>query len=142
MGKISSRRNSRGKDLRRREESPSGTKGSSLQLGQEHLRHMRGRGSQLEQALKAILSSLVFVLVTQSCLTLCDPRTVVCQAPLSMGFSRQEYWSSLPYPSTGDLPDPGTEPRSSALQGDSLPSEPPRKSPLSLYFTYLAFKIK
>ena len=110
MGKIPSRRKSRSKDLRRREESPSGTKGSSLQLGQEHLRHMRGRGSQLGQALKAIPSSLVFVLVTQSCLTLCDPLTVVCQAPLSMGFSRQEYWSSLPYPSTGDLPDPGTEP--------------------------------
>ena len=45
------------------------------------------------------------------------------QAPLSMGFSRQEYWSGLPFPSPGDLPDPGIEARSPALQADSLPSE-------------------
>ena len=44
-----------------------------------------------------------------------------------MGFSRQEYWSGLPFPSPGDLPDPGVEPRSTALQADSLPSEPPGK---------------
>ena len=47
------------------------------------------------------------------------------QAPLSMGFSRQEYWSGLPFPSPGDLPNPGIEPRFPALQADSLPSEPP-----------------
>ena len=46
----------------------------------------------------------------------------------SMAFSRQEYWSGQPFPSPGDLPDPGTEPRSPALQADSLPSEPPGKS--------------
>ena len=62
--------------------------------------------------------------VTQSCLTLCDPWTVVFQAPLSMGFSMQAYWSGLPSPSPGDLPDPGIELGSPALQGDSLPSEP------------------
>ena len=50
--------------------------------------------------------------------------TVAHQAPLSMGFSRQEYWSGLPFPSPGDLPDTGIEPGSPALQGDSLPSEP------------------
>ena len=55
------------------------------------------------------------------------PWTVSCQAPLSMGFSRQDYWSGLPLPSTGDLPDPGIKPRSSELQTDSLPSEPPGK---------------
>ena len=49
------------------------------------------------------------------------------QAPLPMGFSRQEYWSGLPFPSPGDLPDPGIEPTSLALQADSLPSEPPGK---------------
>ena len=54
---------------------------------------------------------------------LCDPHTVSHQAPLYMGFSRQEYWSGLPYPSPGDLPDPGIEPRSPALQVDSLLSE-------------------
>ena len=58
------------------------------------------------------------------------PWTVACQAPLSMGFSRQEYWSGLPCPTPGDLPDAGIEPMSptsSALQVDSLPSEPPRE---------------
>ena len=48
--------------------------------------------------------------VTQSCPTLCDPWTVAHQAPPSMGFSRQEYWSGLPFPSPGDLPDPGIKP--------------------------------
>ena len=51
------------------------------------------------------------------------PWTVAYQAPLSMGFSRQEYWNGLPFPSPGDLPNPGIEPRSPALQADSLPSE-------------------
>ena len=53
------------------------------------------------------------------------PWTVAHQAPPSMGFSRQEYWSGLPFPSPGDLPDPRIEPRSLALQEDSLTSEPP-----------------
>ena len=51
--------------------------------------------------------------------------TITCQAPLSMRFSRQEYWSGLPFPSPGDLPDPELEPGSSTLQADSLLSEPP-----------------
>ena len=54
-------------------------------------------------------------------------RTVACQAPLSMEFSRQEYWSGLPFPPRGDLPHPGIKPESpvsSALQVDSLPTEP------------------
>ena len=55
---------------------------------------------------------------------------VACQAPPSMGFSRQEYWSGLPFPSPGDLPDPGIKPRSLALQADALSSEPPGKSPI------------
>ena len=59
------------------------------------------------------------------------PWTIAHQAPPSMGFSRQEYWSGVPFPSPGDLLDPGIEPRSPALQADSLPSEPPGK-PLSL----------
>ena len=53
------------------------------------------------------------------------PWTAAYQALLSMGLSRQEYWSGVPLPSPGDLPDPETEPRSSALQADALPSEPP-----------------
>ena len=64
----------------------------------------------------------------QSCLTLCATIwPVACQATLSMGFSRQEYWNGLPFPSPKDLPDPGTEPGSPALQADSLSSEPPGK---------------
>ena len=54
--------------------------------------------------------------------------TVAYQAPLSMGFSRQEYWSGLPLPSPGDLPDPGIEAGSPSLQADTLPSKPPGKN--------------
>ena len=53
------------------------------------------------------------------------PWTIAHQAPPSMGFSRQEYWSGLPFPSPGDLPNPGIEPRSPTLQADALTSEPP-----------------
>ena len=62
-------------------------------------------------------------IVIKSCPTLAIPWTVACQAPLSMGFSRQEHWSELPFPSPGDLPDPGIEPGSPALQADDLPAE-------------------
>ena len=57
----------------------------------------------------------------------CDPWTAALWAPLSVGFSRQEHWSGLPFPSPGDLPNPGSKHRSPALQADSLPSEPPGK---------------
>ena len=60
--------------------------------------------------------------VTQSCPTPCNPWTVAHQAPLSLVFSRQEYWSGLPCPSQGDLSDLGLEPGSPALRADSLPS--------------------
>ena len=53
-----------------------------------------------------------------------------------MEFSSQEYWSGLPFPSPGDLPDPGIEPRSLALQADTLPSEPPGKPWKGLKFMY------
>ena len=66
------------------------------------------------------------VLVTQLCPILCDPMDCVdCQASLSMEFSRQEYWSGLPFPSPGDLPNPGIKPGSPVLQAGSLLSEPP-----------------
>ena len=55
--------------------------------------------------------------------------TVAHQAPPSMGFSRQESWSGLSFPSPGDLPDPGIEPQSPTLQADALTSEPPGKPP-------------
>ena len=69
----------------------------------------------------------VCVLVVQSCWLFATPWTVAHQAPPSMEFSRQEYWSGLSFPSPGDLPDPGIKLRSPALQADSFPSEPPGK---------------
>ena len=70
------------------------------------------------------------------------PWTIVHQAPLSMGFSRQEYWSGLPFP-PGDLPSPGTEPMSPvspALQVDSLPLEPLGKPLLSAWLEVKRFR--
>ena len=61
-------------------------------------------------------------LVAKSCLILAILWTVACQDPLSMEFSKQKYWSGLPFPSPGDLPNPGIEPRSPALQADDLPT--------------------
>ena len=67
---------------------------------------------------------VMVLLVAQLCPTLCDPMDCSLQAPLSMEFFRQEYWSGLPFPSPEDLPDPRIKPRSSVLQADSLSSEP------------------
>ena len=77
-------------------------------------------------------------LVTKSCLTLAIPWTIACQAPLSVGFSRQEYWSGLPFPSPGELPNPGIKPRSPALQADSLPTELQGKPHRKLQFSSVA----
>ena len=55
------------------------------------------------------------------------PWIITYQAPLTVGFFQQEYWSGLPFPSPGDLPNPGMELRSPALQADALPPEPPGK---------------
>ena len=76
-------------------------------------------------------------LVAKLCLTFENPWTVAlwmvaCQATLSMGFCRQEYWSGLPFPSSGDLLDPGIEPRSLALHVNSLLTESPRKPPVEV----------
>ena len=77
--------------------------------------------------LKEVALGFCFVLsgglVAKSCSTLATPRTVALHAPLSMGFSRQEYWSGLLFPSPGDLPKSGIEPWSPALQADPLPTE-------------------
>ena len=84
----------------------------------------------------ASLSAMVQLLCVQSCLTV-TPWTVACQAPLSMKFSRQEYWSWLPFPTPGDLPDPGIETSSlvsPALAGRFFISEPPQ----NMYMRILA----
>ena len=62
------------------------------------------------------------------------PWTVAYQAPASMGFSRQECWSGLPFTSAGDLPNPGIEPESPALQADALTSEPPGKPHFTMVY--------
>ena len=79
------------------------------------------------------MSTYMCVLAVQLCLTLCDPMDCIHQAALSTEFSRQEYWNGLPFPSPGDLPDSGIKFRSPALQADSLPSEPPRKTKILNY---------
>ena len=75
-----------------------------------------------EEVLDSIMK--VKVLVGQSCPILCDPMDCSLQAS-SVEFSRQEYWSRLPFPSPEDLPNPEIEPRSPTLQADSLPAESP-----------------
>ena len=77
--------------------------------------------------------------VAKLCPTLGTSWTVACQAPVSMGFSRQEYWSGLPCPSLGDLPDPGNKPLSvisPAWQMDSVLLVPPGKPRPSVKFCY------
>ena len=81
----------------------------------------KGGGSQ------EVLNSLRKKEVAQSCPTICDPMDCSLQAPLTMGFFRQEYSSGLPFPSSGDLTDPGTESESPALAGRFFTAEPPGK---------------
>ena len=75
----------------------------------------------------------------QLCVT---PWTISSQAPLAMGFPRQEYWSGLPFPPPGDLPHPGIKPRSAALQADSLSSEPPGKLLLTFYLDFTQIRVE
>ena len=79
------------------------------------------------------------MLVAQSCPTLCNPMGCSPPGSSSMGFPSQEYWRGLPFPSPGDLPDPGVEPGSPALQVDSLPSEPPGKPTAILKCQYICY---
>ena len=82
-------------------------------------------------------SALFYCSVFHACVVSCFNRvqlfvtlwTVACQAPLSLEFPRQEYWSGLPCPPLGDLPNPGIKPESPAWQADSSPTEPPGKTP-------------
>ena len=75
--------------------------------------------------------------VAQSCPTLCDLGSGAYWAPPSMGFSRQEYWSGLSFPSPGDLPDSGIEPRSPAVEADALTSEPAGKPTWEAHVNWL-----
>ena len=93
-----------------------------------------GKSGSIQPAHSSVLASLFLCpvagrgregVVAQSCPTLATPWTVAYQASPSMGFSRQEYWSGLPFPSPGDLPNPGIKPGSPASEPDALTSEPP-----------------
>ena len=80
----------------------------------------------------------MYGLVAKLCLTPLTSWTVACQAPLSMEFSREKYWNGLPFPSSGDFPNPGIEPRSLTLQEDSLLFELPGKpNPIGLFLILL-----
>ena len=88
----------------------------------------KNRNKWQEQQIETMIKMVVVnpsCEVAQSCPTLCDPMDCSPPAPPSMEFSRQEYWSGLPFPSPGDLPNPGIEAGSPALQAVALPSEPP-----------------
>ena len=76
---------------------------------------------------KVLLEAMVKVKLLSRVRLFATPWTVAHQSPQSMEFFRQEYWSGLPFPSPEDLPNPGIEPGSPALQADALPSEPPGK---------------
>ena len=82
-------------------------------------------------SLPLVLSISCFVAKSRP--TLATPWTVAYQVPLSVGFPRQKYWSGLPFPSQGDLPDPGIEPASPALADEILTTKPPGK-PSFLYY--------
>ena len=81
---------------------------------------------------------MCIVLVAKLSLTLAVPWTIKDQAPLSVEFSRQEYWSGLPFPSPGDLPDPEIEPVSPALAGGFFTTEPPG-TPTYMYIPLCCF---
>ena len=89
--------------------------------------HSSGPGMERLMGLCSVFVELIFLLscVSRSVMSnsFASSWTIANQAPLSMGFSRQEYWSGLPFPTPGDLPNPGIKPRSPALQADSLLSE-------------------
>ena len=69
------------------------------------------------------------------------PWTAACQTPLSMGFARQEYWSGLPFPSPGDLPNPGIEPASPVLEGRFFTAKPLREAHIYVISFYINFSI-
>ena len=87
----------------------------------------RLRSGSVTQASVPLFVAIVVAVSSSSVI----PWTVACQTPLSMGFSRQGYWSGLSFPSQGDLPDPGIEHMTPALAGGFFTTEPPGKPPLA-----------
>ena len=116
--------------------------GSSLSKNCRSSMNLHECVSELLKISPSLVSLSVRVCLLSHSVALCHTWTVAQQVPLSMSLSRPEYWSGLPFPSPGDLPNPGVEPVSYALQEDSLPSELPGKPPVSPYmcicmYTYM-----
>ena len=84
------------------------------------LNHEKGKTPELSNLPVCVCVHACACVHAQSCLTLATSWTIACKAPLSIGFSRQEHWSGLPFPSPGDLPNTGIETGSPALQEDAL----------------------
>ena len=91
------------------------------------LEELKNKHAETNNAITEIKNTLEWVKSLSRVRLFATPWTVAYQAPPSTGFSRQEYWSGLPFPSPGDLPNPGIEPGSPTLQADALTSEPPGK---------------
>ena len=109
----------RGGSKGRRRLVDSGPKGG-IGVGSTRMGRKQSWSGKIRAGLSSFPPSSPNVLVSQSCLTLCNSMDCSPQAPPCMGFSRQEYWSGLPFLSPGDLPDPEIKSRSPALQSDSL----------------------
>ena len=102
----------------------------SEKIGHDLVTKQQKQYDYIAMLFPTLTTSFMKVKVAQLCPTLCDPMDQ------SMDFSRPEYWSGQPFPSPGDLPNPGIEPRSPTLQADSLPAEPQGK-PLDNYKSLL-----
>ena len=125
----------------------------TLDLSNDHLTPVSFSVLSWKMEMLVIMQMLkdycVSLLIARSCMCVLScvwlfvtPWTVACQAPRSMGFSRQEYWGGLPLPPPGDLPDPGTEPMSPALAGRLFTTEPAGKPHSVLKFSYFKVLLK
>ena len=112
--------------------------GGLLSMGSQRDRHDLGTKQQQQCFQTNKYTHAVLCLVIQSCPVFVTPWTVAHQSPRSTGFSRQEYWSGLPFPSPGNPPDPGTEPMSSALVGGFCTTELSGKA----NYSYIVKQIK
>ena len=106
--------------------------GNCLNQGKESWKEQAKQSPGCTYGHEQLLLLCCYCLDTQ--LLFATPWTVAHQAPLSMGFSRQEYWSGLPFPSLGDLPNPGIKPMSTALSGGFFTTKPPEKPHEQLIF--------
>ena len=110
--------------------------------GSQRVRHDRATQQQQQQQNLEIELCVLCVELLSHIRLFAAPWTVACQASLSIGFSRQEYWSVLPFPFPGDLPTPRFKPGSPTLQADSLPTDPPGNSQIGRGMLKLLLKLR